>query len=377
MGLNVDLSALHAVVQRMGAEPAAFSLESQTRPLDLIDIRLREGIELPDLEEVESNNGLLSYQGRQILLYIQDQGNSIKKVLEDGSQGKKFHVADCRTLKNMKTKGRFERYVVTNKLDGEFVVFGTDWHTGQNVEGYAQLQVCQNCLEALNYKGARHRKKCEIAQNFGIQEFFSIYNSFFPDVPTRHAGEATQENYTSDWPQVADRYKASKNFTCESCGVNLGLRKRLLHGHHRNGVKGDNRESNLMALCIACHREQPHHGHMRVCHADRRTINRLRREQSLLHNPEWSKVFKFCDPALRGVLDVCRHQGTNVPEVGLDVEDAKGTVVASLELAWPLQRLGLAISDKDRPAARKSGWRIWQMREALDDSDRFIAEVKG
>lgn len=116
---------------------------------------------------------------------------------------------------------------------------------------------------------------------------------------------------------------------------------------------------------------------MFVRHAKRQTINRLRREQGLLHNAGWDKVFKFCDPGLRGVLDLCRHRGMNVPEVGFDVQNAKGTVVASLEFAWPLQRVGLAISDKDRPAARKSGWRIWQMREALDDSDRFIAEVKG
>lgn len=375
MHLKVDLSALNAAVHRMGAKPVAFSLESQAQPLGTIDTELEKGIKLRDLKKVESTNNLLSYQGRQILLYIQDQGNSIKKVLEDGSQGRKFHIADCKTLKNMKTKGRFERYVITNNPNGEFVVFGTDWHTGQNIEGYAQLQVCQNCLEALNYKDAQHRQKREIAQNFNIQEFFSTYSSFFPNLPTRYAGEAAQESYTPDWPQVAGRYKASKDFTCESCGVNLESHKPLLHGHHRNGVKGDNRESNLVALCAACHREQPHHGHMFVCHADRRMINRLRREQGLLHNTGWDKTLQFCDPAIKGVLDLCRHWGASIPEVGFDVQDAQGT--ASLELAWPRQRVGLAISDEDRFAAQKVGWRIWQMREALDDSDRFIAEIKG
>jgi hypothetical protein len=360
----------------MGAEPVAFSLESQTQPLGPIDIKLEKGIELIDLKEVESNNGLLSYQERQILLYIQDQGSRIKKVLEDGSQGRKFHVANCKTLKNMRTRGRFERYVVTNRLDGEFYVAGSDWHTGQNIEGYAQLQVCQNCLEALNYKDAQHRRKREIVQSFDIQKFFSTYSSFFSHLPQRWAGRKEEEDYTADWPQVAACYKASKNFTCESCGANLRSHKQLLHGHHRNGVKSDNRESNLMALCAACHREQPHHGHMFVRHAEMRTINYLRREQGLLHNAEWNKVLKFCDPGLKGVLDICRHQSTSVPEVGFGVQDAEGVVVANLDLAWPQQRVGLAISDEDRVAAQKSGWRIWRMREALENIEQFTIEIK-
>ncbi|ADE14193.1 conserved hypothetical protein; putative endonuclease [Nitrosococcus halophilus Nc 4] len=376
MRLNVDLSALHAAVRRMGAEPVAFSLEHQAEPLDPIDIKLEEGIELLNLKEVESNNGLLSYKGRQILLYIQDQGNSIKKVLEDGSQGRKFHVADCKTLKNMRAKGRFERYVVTHRLNGQFYIVGRDWHTRQNMEGYVRLQVCQNCLEALNYKGAQHRRKIEIAQSFDIQEFYSTYSSFFSHLPRRWAGRKEEEDYTADWPQVTARYKDSKKFTCESCGVNLRSCKELLHSHHRNGVKSDNRESNLMALCAACHRQQPHHGHLCVSHEGMQTINRLRREQGLLHNVGWNKIFELCDPGLRGVLDACCHWKTNVPEVGFDVQDTKDAVVANLELAWPQKRVGLAISDEDRDTARKAGWRIWRMHETLEDIGRFAAEIE-
>ena len=281
MKLNVDLSDLHAAVRRMGAEPVAFSLESQAKPLDSIDIKLEEGIALP-LNEVEIHNGLLGYKGRQVLLYIQDQGNQIKQVLAEGSQGKKFHIADCKTLKNMRTKGRFERYVVTNSLEGKFYVFGEDWHTRQKIEGHAQLQVCQNCLETLNYKGAQHRRKFEIAQNFDIQEFFLTYSSFFSHLPRRWAGRKEEEDYTADWPDISQHYKASKNYTCESCQLDLNAHKQLLHSHHRNGVKSDNRESNLMALCAACHRQQPHHGHLYVSPGDMQTFDRLRREQNLL-----------------------------------------------------------------------------------------------
>ncbi|ADJ27697.1 HNH endonuclease [Nitrosococcus watsonii] len=280
MKLNADLSALHAAVRRMGAEPVAFSLERQAKPLDSIDIKLEEGIALP-LNEVEIHNGLLSYQGRQVLLYIQDHGNRIKKLLEEGSKGNKFHVADCKTLKNMKTKGRFERYVVTNSLEGKFYVFGKDRYTRQKIEGRAQLQVCQNCLETLNYKGARHGRAHEIVQTFDIQEFFSTYSSFFSHLPQRQAGQGNQEDYTADWDEASRQYRASKNYTCERCQLDLNTHKRLLHSHHRNGVKSQNQESNLMALCAACHRQQPHHGHLYISPEDRQTLNRLRREQCL------------------------------------------------------------------------------------------------
>lgn len=66
------------------------------------------------------------------------------------------------------------------------------------------------------------------------------YSSFLSHLPRRWAGG--KEDYTDDWSQVAGRYKASRNFICESCGVNLRSHKQLLHGHHRNGVKNDNRE---------------------------------------------------------------------------------------------------------------------------------------
>lgn len=280
--LNVDLSALHSAVRRMGAEPVAFSLESQAKPLDSIDIKLEEGVELPNLNEVEIHNGLLGYKGRQVLLYIQDQGNQIRKVLEDGSQGRKFHVADCKTLKDMRATGRFERYVVTNSLEDKFYVFGKDWHTRQKMEGHARLQVCQNCLKTLDYQGAQRGRKLEIAQNFDIQEFFSTYGSFFSHLPQRQAGQGNQEDYTADWDEASRQYRASKNYTCELCQLDLNAHKRLLHSHHRNGVKSDNQESNLMALCAACHRQQPHHGHLYVSPRDMQTFDHLRREQNLL-----------------------------------------------------------------------------------------------
>ena len=120
MSLRIDFRALETAVQRMGAEPIPFETGVALPPVDPIDLDLNEGIELADLSLVSSQDGLLSYEGRQILLYIQDHGSNIENALSNPSaNGRRFHVADCRTLHQMRDQGRFDRYRITNNLGGQ------------------------------------------------------------------------------------------------------------------------------------------------------------------------------------------------------------------------------------------------------------------
>src|SRR5574344_284546 len=127
MKLNVDFSQLYASVERMGASADIdFVFEPIIFEVIDIDVELQKGQEV-DLEDLETSDGtLLTYKGRQVLLYIPDQGKRIQSVIENSQNGTKFHVADCRTLQEMKQKKKFDRYIVTNNLSGIFKINGTN-----------------------------------------------------------------------------------------------------------------------------------------------------------------------------------------------------------------------------------------------------------
>ncbi len=367
MQLKVDLSALNNAVKQMGADGLSvdFKLDDARPGLDPIDIDLAEGIEI-ELKDVAVESGLLDYKGRQILLYIQDHGGNVQVALQDGSSGKKYHVADCRTLREMRAKGRFERYVATNELSGEFFVSGTDYMTGKVLEGQTRLRVCKNCLTQLNYQGYKQGNRSQIFNAFSLEEFFATYSSFFPHMPRRLAGKQ-DSSYTEDWPMIATRFKAGKGFFCESCAVDLTQHKSLLHVHHKNGVKTDNRAVNLQALCAGCHRKQSAHEWMFIKHGDMRTITRLRREQGYGNaDIGWKEVLGLADSGMSGVLYLAQSKRWQAPEVGYAIQAADRSIVAELEVAWPARKIGVAIDAKDIKAARERGWQVWSMIEALE-----------
>ncbi len=286
MRLNVDFSLLEEAVHRMGAESVLTNLVIDVRrgidPPDPIDIQLGEGITV-DLSEIQidSKLGLLSYQGRQVLLYIQDHGWRIEDVLQDAKKGKKVHVADCKTLQEMKEEGRFQRYVATNDVGGEFHVTGQD-DDRNPVEGKARLRVCKNCLWHLNYKGST-RNRSRVFREFKWSEFFDAYRTHFEKMPKRRAG-TPDGAYGPDWNRISKEYKEEHAFKCEECRVDLKEKehRRLLHVHHIDGVKTNNARSNLKALCAVCHGNQPRHEHMRVGREEATLIENLRRRQGAL-----------------------------------------------------------------------------------------------
>ncbi|WP_305813707.1 HNH endonuclease [Photobacterium leiognathi] len=351
MKLTLNLHSLMRAIEIMEPERSGkFTLELHETHIDKITAELEKGKDV-ELKDVEIESGLLSYKGRHVTLYIKANGTSAR-----------FHVSDCSTLQGMRASGRFERYVVTNNTSGEFLV---DTSYG---EKKARLKVCQNCLRKLNYKGCNTTTNItSIVQSFNMAEFFATYSSFFPHMPSRRA-ETAESGYSDDWSKISSHYRVEKNFECEECKVNMRSNRALLHVHHVNGVKSDNRPSNLRALCIDCHSKQPMHEHMALSHRERQTINDLRKQQGLLDDlGEWQELFDYSDPGVHGVLHACRQAYLKLPEINYFVEDSFGGLAARLELAWPKHKFGIAISMNDIEDANSNGWQVVGINDFLEN----------
>lgn len=377
----MDLSLLAQAVKTMGAANINFELSNESRPEGpVIDTQLHNGFEV-NFEDIEFDTGLASYQGRQVLLYIKDHSynNKIYTVLEDGTKGNKYHVADCSKLEEMRRKGRFDRYIVTNKLNGLFSVSGKDSRTNEIIEGETCLNVCQFCLEGINFdkfaslkRGAPRR---EFVKNFKLADFFDTYSSFFKFMPTGVASKQTS-HYTKDWETVSKRIRGKFNYQCQQCGVDLSQHKRSLHVHHINGVKSDNSDSNLTPLCCDCHRKQPDHQHMFIKHEETKLISQLRNAQGLNVKENWQDVYDLADPGMHGVIDLLEKYHVSLPEVGEEIQNEKNEVVAELELAWPIKKVGIAIDKPEAIAATKLGWKVYSMRHALSQIDQLASSLR-
>jgi hypothetical protein len=221
-----------------------------------------QGLDVSVGEITVHSDGTLLYKGRRVLIHIRDVTN----IGGGRKHEPKFHVSNCRTLVEMKSSGRFERYVAADGEDGNFHI---RYDTGPLKP--TKLDVCQNCLDFLSWDGfsseMSRSSRQSIVSSFSIKRFFDQYpKSLHPHIPTHTASTAPINDYPLNWDEISSELKRQLRFRCqgENCGVEVGLEnKRFLHVHHKNGLKYDCRAENLLCLCIRCHAGQPHHNHIK------------------------------------------------------------------------------------------------------------------
>lgn len=350
MQLDVDFSALERITAAFSSSKI-FSLESPSDGWRQIATRLKQGIEI-DLDDLDVEDGLLVYKGHQVILYIRDHGFRIGSALQDASKGNRFHVAECETLEKMRTQNRFDRYVVSQGTSGLFRIAGIDPVTRSEISGDAKLQVCLHCMKRLNYRSSlisASEQRREIRDQFSLLEFFETYSTRFATLPSDFSGKENSATYTPDWRDLSQRIRSGADFRCDECSVSLVRHQGLLHVHHVNGVKNDNRAENLRPLCKDCHRKQPAHGHIFINAVEMSTIQKLRREQALMKST-WESALKHADTAIRPVLEIARHCGWLPPAVGhAERTDADDHI--QFDAAWPDKMLGISstIASKDLP----------------------------
>ena len=210
-----------------------------------------EGLDVEISELSICSDGTLEhkdYPGQKMIVYIRDWKTYTKNRYEPSSP--KFHVSWCTTLKQMKEKNRYSRYVVSQRKDGVFPV-------NRILDGVPQgrsdekLVLCKNCLSKIRKIGFEAPSNANIAvEKFNISDFLEQFNTKISITP-RYTSENQPTNvYPDNWNEISWNYRKFKNWKCEECGKEMINDKGNLHVHHINGNTFDTNPSNLEAICI-------------------------------------------------------------------------------------------------------------------------------
>ena len=76
-------------------------------------------------------------------------------------------------------------------------------------------------------------------------------------------------------------------------------------------------------------------------------------------DPDWAEAVSLASSELRDALLSLATKGVPVPEVGFELADATGRVIAEAELAWPDARLAVFLAEESAAPFEQAGWRAF------------------
>jgi DEAD/DEAH box helicase domain-containing protein len=76
---------------------------------------------------------------------------------------------------------------------------------------------------------------------------------------------------------------------------------------------------------------------------------------------EWKNVIGLADREVHGLLGELSARGAPVPEVGFELLDTRGAVLAEAELGWPAHEIAVLLPDQTAHVAafERAGWRVF------------------
>lgn len=240
-----------------------FTVENRLTEEDL-KLNSIDGLENDNIDEIKIlPDGTLVYKDRtRVLIYIRD----VAVYSENWGNLPKFHIANCKTFKEMSENGKKERYVVSTRTNGDFKV--NLIRNNKEESKIVRLLVCMNCLHSIQYKRFYNRlpneEKYNIRDTFSIKEYFDLYpRDLIIKKPTYTDLTSRLNLYSEKWNGISKIHKGEKNYRCEKCNINLENDRKFLDSHHKDTLKYNENSSNLIALCIYCHSKEKGHGHIK------------------------------------------------------------------------------------------------------------------
>lgn len=321
--------------------------------------RVSVTIGIDELESPINRGGLLCYDGSQVLLYIREQGARVDMIADKPAVGPKYHVAECSTLREMRARNRFGRYVATNDLSGRFEITGIGVSGARKVD--VPLNICKNCLRHLNYQDycGGPGKRRSVFDGFSLPTFFATYSTIFSSLPA--GAELIRPGRPANAVGELARIGA---LTCAECEVRLPVQLELIASVP---VDSSNAER---PLCIDCRRKPPGREPIHVGPEDMKTIVRERRRLWWDRELSWEEARKYADEAFHGLMYTYERQDYAAPEPGLEIQGRDGSVTVELGLAWPESGWAVVLHEDEANLVRERHpeWEVMTLAEALLDS---------
>lgn len=261
------IQKLDTQLKRLGISPRSDTY-GDIDPLQLISAE----ITLESVEDWQGNvlhdpntGALLNAYGNTIVVYIKDNTFGFQRLdpyevvekLKDYEKLKKVHLTWCGTLQHMEKSNRYDRYTGIESRTNEYTIEIKNGTTLEDRNTY--LRPCITCLKKVGFIDPPYN-----FNTFHIRDWFEYCdrNNAVPPKKTRYTPETyPPSEYTGQYQKIARTLKQRHNYICQECGDDYSQNPSHLDCHHINGVKGDNKSSNLRILCVPCHKKQPLHGH--------------------------------------------------------------------------------------------------------------------
>lgn len=255
------------IFKEMGIKPddvVSLNNEINFNKLTLDEVELQKiedgiglDILLDDLEYGKSDT--IQYKGKNVILYIRDQYGGYGN---NKNNGYKYHISWCSQINKMSNNKKIDRYVISRRTDGYFYVNILDnRHDIAKEDELIKMNVCKICLKKIKF--------IDTVENFSIQNFLRTYSTNYKQLPKYEAKDAPLNVYPKNWKDISIRYRESKGYICESCGLNCSNNKGYLDVHHIDSNKYNVNRSNLKALCKKCHGNEFGHGHYKALNKKR------------------------------------------------------------------------------------------------------------